>query len=281
MRIYKLLCFVVLLLCFFLNACQSPIAPPIYKTSNEILNESLTLEEQNAYRTHINGISLPMWTWASEPVYLGFEEGIDGLSEVGIKGLPILMIESIKEETVKEAPTKEIADSYTAYGIKLAMDRAFAFTSVCRVKYFDLPDPNDAAVPSKHYYVRWTYAKNELPKIYNSEASAEEKSEAYRRFGIFAVPYVVKEIERGNREFEDFFILIGAHLSTPDYLKIVERTSLEQPPPKTEEINEALFKYAEDFDYKVWLSENEEDLDNLFKFLDAYCAEYEAEMAKG
>jgi hypothetical protein len=38
---------------------------------------------------------------------------------------------------------------------------------------------------------------------------------------------------------------------------------------------------AEDFDYKVWLSENEEDLDNLFKFLDAYCAEYEAEMAKG
>ena len=38
---------------------------------------------------------------------------------------------------------------------------------------------------------------------------------------------------------------------------------------------------SEDFDYKVWLSENEEDLDNLFKFLDAYCEEYEAEMAKG
>ena len=33
---------------------------------------------------------------------------------------------------------------------------------------------------------------------------------------------------------------------------------------------------AEDFDYKAWLEENKEDLDNLFKFLDAYCAEYEA-----
>ena len=132
-------------------------------------------------------------------------------------------------------------------------------------------------IPSKHYYVRWTHAKNELPKISKSFLSAEEKIEAYREFGIFAVPYVVKEIEKGHTEFEKFFVLIGAHLSTPDYLKIVERTSFEQPPPTSEQIDEALLSCAEDFDYKVWLSENEEDLDNLFKFLDAYCAEYEAE----
>lgn len=50
----------------------------------------------------------------------------------------------------------------------------------------------------------------------------------------------------------------------------------KEPIPTIEERNAALMTSAEGFDCKVRLSENEEDLNNLFTYLDAYCAEYEA-----
>ena len=93
-----------------------------------------------------------------------------------------------------------------------------------------------------------------------------------------ALPYVIKQIDKGHEEYISFFTEIGLHLSHRDFAHLA---LLKHHGYDTLYDDEEYSAGAEDFDYKVWLSENEEDLDNLFKFLDAYCEEYEAEMAKG
>ena len=60
-------------------------------------------------------------------------------------------------------------------------------------------------------------------------------------------------------------------------MKIVERTSTEDLDFESDPNRyDKLMANSETFDYRDWLSKNEEDLENLFTYLDAYCAEYEA-----
>jgi hypothetical protein len=124
--------------------------------------------------------------------------------------------------------------------------------------------------------VFWKYAKSKLPEIAASDMSYDEKLDKYVEFGFFAVPYVKEELEKGNTEYEKFFSLVGAHLSTADYMKVIEITEWDQPMPTEEEIEKSLLESGKDFDYKKWLNENEEDLNNLYKFLDEYVKDYES-----
>ena len=87
----------------------------------------------------------------------------------------------------------------------------------------------------------------------------------------------MEEIEKGKTEYESFFALIGAHLSTAEYMKSIGLETEDVPLPQ-EKKEEALLKSAEKFDYKDWIAQNEEDIDNLFSFLDEYEKEYEQKL---
>ena len=243
-------------------------------SSTDVLNEILTKEQQDELESTIKGIDFVTFPLRSDIEYSGNVKNIDLLSDIGIRGLPILVTESIKEE---EAGKDSEPSESTAIGYERARFQAFVVCAVCRVKFYDLPVSKDAMFPSKHYYVRWSRAKEELPKIFKSDTDTDEKIKQYREFGILAIPYVNKEIENGNAEMEKFYPLIGAHLSTSEYLKFTEISDKNINIHTPAEIDKLLLDGAKDFDYKVWYEENEEDLNNLFKFLDAYCAEYEAE----
>ena len=260
---------------------SSATPPEIRLSVKETLDLVLSAQEQekfskvidNAFFTHH-----PSW---SSVYYWGIADAIDEISKIGLKGLPVLMVKAIEPEDSNDSNTRDDI----AEGVALSHYRLYASSAILRVTYDSVIQPNKyVAKPSENYYTYWKYAKEELPEISVSDISSAEKLSAYREFGIFAVPYVVEEIEKGCAELEPFFTLIGAHLSTAEYMHITDITDPEKyantPPPTDKEIDAILLEGGKDFDYKVWYEENKEDLDNLFKFLDAYCAEYEAEQYK-
>ncbi len=252
---------------YMINSFESTWQNVDFASSADILNEILTKEQQTALKSKINDIDFISFPLKSQIEYLGNVDNMDSLSEIGIKGSPVLIAESIK----KEQNAIEFSDN------EEACFQAFVVCAICRVEFYDLPVSRDAMFPSKHFYVRWKRASEELPKIFSSNIENDERLKKYREFGIFALPYVNEEIKNGNKEMERFYSLIGAHISTAEYLKLTEISNENIHPPTSSEADKILLDGAEDFDYKAWLSENEEDLNNLFKFLDAYCAEYEAE----
>ena len=83
--------------------------------------------------------------------------------------------------------------------------------------------------------------------------------------------------EKGDKEYEQFFVGLGLHIDVPEFKRRMPNYFLSW---QERFDTTAFLEGSENFDYKVWLDENEEDLNNLFKFLDAYCAEYEAEQNK-
>lgn len=275
----KLLKITSIILCLLAICCgcgeDNNSSVPTENTKSP-LDTVLTAEEQEYYTKFIDSVAFeahPSW---SSVYYYGIKDGSDKLSEIGIKGLPVLInkaIETERSEASKESNKNDLAD-----GAMLSDYRTFTATSVLRIDYGDFLAPNNKVVmPSDNFYTYWNYAKAELPKIAASDITADEKINEYRKFGVFAVPYAKAEIEKGNTDYEKFFALIGAQLTTADYMKVVEATEQNQTPPTAEEIDKTLLNGAENFDYKQWLSENEDDLNSLFTFLDEYAKEYETE----
>ncbi len=272
----KTLKIILLAACIFLSCISCKKADPEpFPSRTKLLKEIYTAEEQAAYNSFIDQQKfIPQMGGA-----ISYAESIPAfnkLSELELKGAPIIAIKAIENELSKlsayDYPWNDVQ------GIALGHIQLFSFVSICRVNQFEFYSPCDQAVlPSLNIYSYYKYSTETLPKILLSDKATEEKLEVYRKSGVFAIPYVKSEIEKGNTQFEKFFPLIGAHLTTAEYMDIVEVTDFEKPIPTQEEIDFVLMNSSENFDYKVWLSENEEDLNNLFKFLDAYCAEYEAE----
>ena len=241
------------------------------------LDTILTETEQKEYSEFVEGVDFPRDT---DNFYYQKKESVNKLSEIGIKGLPMLIIKSTENEDWNAA--KESREQNKSLGTSLSHDRLLTATALMRIHYSDIFTPNNGVVkPSDNYYTYWEYVKEKLPEIADSDMTAEEKVSAYRKFGIFAVPYVMEEIEAGNTELEPFFALIGTHLTTAEYMQLTDRIDPTKytgtPPPTEEEIDAILIEGAKDFDYKKWYAENKTDIENLEKFLDAYCAEYEAE----
>ena len=238
------------------------------------LNEILTKEEQEKYSNYIDVTELKSQVFLGANVYYRLNvEGFDKLFEVGIKGAPILILKTVENEKVEGRSEPERAS-----GFELSWFQMYAFTAICRVYHDDFLDSNEFVIkPSKNYYVYWKHVKEELEKLSASNTAYEEKIKQYVEFGIFAVPYVMEEIDKGKTEYESFFALIGAHLSTAEYMKSIglESEDVQLPQEKKEE---ALLKSAEKFDYKDWIAQNEEDIDNLFSFLDEYEKEYEQKL---
>ena len=201
----------------------------------------------------------------------------DELVEIGYEGLPVLI--QIMNEQANN-------DNYSFF------DLSFWSAGTCAIlridpnhKYMSYTSDGEHYNPCHKESICLFYEKSieEIPQILFSELNTEEKIFQLRYYGIFAIPFVVAEIEDGKTEYIPFFIEIGLHLSVPEYMEYmtIYNSTYNDIPINERYINIRNDPKAKDFDYKVWLSENEETLDNLFKFLDAYCAEYEAELAKG
>ena len=188
----------------------------------------------------------------------------DEMCNVGIEGVPV-----IAELLITDSPIFErgFPQDYLMHGMYL----------ILRI------EPNEAHGCKGSYQINdciadfYSLSKTECPKIISSGNSVKDNLAELRRYGVYAIPYVLKEIQNGFDEYTAFFTEIGLHLSVREYARLViEKHIYDDEVYSDAEYN----KGAEDFDYKVWYEENKEDLDNLFKFLDAYCAEYEAEQNK-
>ncbi len=185
----------------------------------------------------------------------------DEMCAVGIEGVPVLA-----ELLITESPefTGSFLRNYLTEGMYIILRINADEATGCKGSY-------KTADCIADFY---SLSKTECPKIISSDKSVKDNIAELRKYGVYAIPYVVKEIENGFDEYATFFTEIGLHLSAQEYAHLViEKHLYSNDVYDDSEYN----KGSEGFDYKAWLSENEEDLNNLFKFLDAYCAEYEAE----
>ena len=114
MYLKKILCaflvFCLMLSVTALTSCEekssSDILDEILKdtdglSSTDVLNEILTKEQQDELESTIKGIDFVTFPLRSDIEYSGNVKNIDLLSDIGIRGLPILVTESIKEEEMK------------------------------------------------------------------------------------------------------------------------------------------------------------------------------------
>ena len=238
------------------------------QTPRDPLEGVITEEEYNVIQTRINDIlqetQMDLMRFSGY-VYFFEREQSDKLSEaVGYKGLPVLITEIEKMFDEKE----HFNDSEFFAASVFALLRVDALES----RYRETPDHRTCT--KKGFCLRYKDSQEQVPEILKMKISTDEKFKKLREFGILAIPYILEELEKGNTEFEKYFTAIGLHMETPEYMIYMsDRDRLWEHGFD----QEGFMDGSEDFDYKVWYEENKEDLENLFKFLDAYYAEYEAE----
>ena len=241
-------------------------------TTEDVLKSIMTAEEINQLSVFTDGIEPNYKGEMSAVYYVHVKESADKLSQVGIKGTCFLISE-LERFNGRD-------DEYLRKNFFSAVTLAIWRTSPNSVRgeawrFFNKKEHYNEF--EKEAIVGFYKSTNEcIPKIIASNDSLDVKLEKMKEYGIFSIPFVVEEINLGHSEYSRYFVEIGLHLSTPEFMEYFGDLHLSD-----EEKHEMIISHpkAEDFDYKVWLSENEEDLENLFKFLDAYCAEYEAETA--
>ena len=242
--------------------------------TEDALKSIMTAEEINQLSVFADGIEPSYKGEMSAVYYVHVKESADKLSQVGTKGTAFLISE-LDRFTGRD-------DEYLRKGFFSAVTLAIWRTSPKAVRgaawqYFDQKEHYNEF--EKECIVGfYKQANKRIPKIIAANESLDLKLDKLKTYGIISIPFIVDEINRGHSEYARYFIEIGLHLSTPEFMEFFGDLLLSDEEKREKIVNHPK---AENFDYKVWLSENEEDLDNLFKFLDAYCAEYEAEMAKG
>ena len=231
--------------------------------SDDVLREILSSEEIKRYRDFINDIAFKSF-FSSHPHYSDSPDEYAQLYTISLKGIPVLIDETSSFNSMEESLPRAQYGDYWQYGT----------ITLLRCYKWHFKFSGDPLSKSENFYTLFTSAKTDCPQILSSSDSTEEQLKRLRYYGILAIPYIQDRINEGHTEYESFFIEIGLHLTADEFAQIV---SVLPPSSTTHYDNIRNHPKAEDFDYKVWLSENEEDLDNLFKFLDAYCEEYERE----
>ena len=264
----------IILICICIGLCGCGTSNLEEDSVNDVkkpytLTDYLSSDEIAQYEKEILSIELSTDSIDWRLSYKEHPEESGLLYHIGIRGLPVL----IDKTKCFEPPLIDPGVSTEHY-------RKFWFNGViallrCNERLLDPGGDGNIEVLDDLLF----NAEERCLKIISSLGSTNSKIKQLREYGLLAIPYVVDEIEKGNSGFERFFTDIGLHLTTEEYMSYISDTY--SPIVDRDSARYDLIRNhpkAEDFDYKVWLSENEEDLDNLFKFLDAYCAEYEAEM---
>lgn len=291
--------------------------PPAQKVLNEILTaeeqEEYSLKiDAVAYSPRNGSLYMPE-PFGVQPTYHSMKSSIDQVVEIGIKGLPVLL-QKIHDKPDEYIPQPGAETPIPAVGNNLASLWLFTALQMLRIPYGDVGSAlhqNLPLKPSSMLNQAFVYAYDELEETYNSDKTAEKKLIEYTRFGLLSIPYVMKELDAGNTKFELFFVLIGAHLSASDFAKLASELAADRsfrillesakdpsiiedyevsawltevyekyPYDKWFEIYEEDFAAVKLFDYKKWLNENEEELNALYKYLDAYMKEYDTASAE-
>ena len=275
MKFTKILLLTIAILVFSLSGCTGnggfkPVDDADTTHSNYIdkfMYGIINEEDYNTIKLFVDSVEFPNRPELSSLYYMHIKESVDGLEELNLKSVPVLLneiAEMSEVNTTEEIQKRETLELVSMYKMRI-------------VNYFDLQSKyGEEYINNPNIYDIYTLCKTVLEETEKSNASTEEKLKTYQDFGLFSVPFVKKEIEKGDLAFEKYFIFVGAHVSTKCFCELTQFVNTTDLIPTQEERNESLLDAAENFDYKVWLSENEEDLNNLFAYLDAYCAEYEA-----
>ncbi len=256
------------------------ITKTVNLSAKEVLDEILTQEEQQNYSDIMLGLKFfnPKYTAGGNCCYHEAPEQHTTLFSLGIKGLPMLIYETAYHNSYTEEP-HSTADGAISHGH--FQNAIIRMLRVDELASFDIK--SDTQNPHRDdFYSFFKDAKVNCPQIIKSSIDTNAKITKLRKYGMLAIPYVKEEIDKGDLSLESYFREIGIHLATEEFSEIVCSYRDYAFNEYDEQLREKVYNHpkAEGFDYKVWLSENKEDLNNLFKFLDAYCGEYEAEMAE-
>lgn len=257
-KIIKVFIIVLLLSCFMtIVGCSytSKLTVENFNDRQQEIYFSIMNNDLEQYSSHLA-------PYAGDPYMMAYAASIT-FCDFGVEAVPII-ITALSDDSIE--PIDEYYKVYLSRGM-------YTILRIDPLKATE-GDGSNLIYTDTSIYAFYKHAKTEISKIIASEISLEEKLNALRKYGIYAVPEVVEQINEGNSEYEKFFVYAGLHLNDEDFVKIAGFKYLFSNDLHTKE---DYLTGAEDFDYKVWLEENEEDLDNLFKFLDAYCAEYESE----
>ena len=257
---------VISLLC--VTSCERVQVDPPIDPLEGIVTESEYAEIQESINNLVEEIELDLLAYSGYQYANEVEYSERLCCLVGYKGLPVLITEMDKRSK----------DNSQFNNTHFLFSGVYALLRINDMNDYSIDDNAHPRPPKEVVCDIYSNSKKQIPKMLKKVISTDKKIEELREFGILALPYVVKEIEKGNTEYEAYFTTIGLHMETPEFMTYMTDFSMSW---EERFEKEGFMDGAEDFDYKVWLSENDEDLDNLFKFLDAYCAEYEAEMAKG
>lgn len=268
----KIIAFILSIsLLFLLVSCNSNTENPSSQNSSSTTENKSPLdlvmnkEEQDSIRMFINNIEPDFDPWQSYVSYSLYKEESDTLVTVGINGFPVILTELKKIDTDN---SQFYRSGFLIEGLHaiLRVDGGYVENFVDSY----IQEDHDVGYKAERIINFYRFANEEAPKIISSNQDIDAKLEQLRYLGLFAIPYVTAEIKKGNTEYEAFFTEIGLHLTVQEFMEIMSDINLPYP----EHYDKAEFaKGAEDFDYKQWLSENQENLDAMFKFLDEYTKE--------
>ena len=276
------------LLCFVACNLQSSPEYILNYSADDVLSE----EEYIEIETYVNNL-YPDFLDTDLVYYEQNPETFNQFMSIGFKGVPVI-IDRMK--FIEENPEFVRTNWYGKYydGIAGGVYRYASFLAVGirgvtrTAKYFCMFDdeshPKISGVATTQYCF-FLYAKKRIPEIINSDAETHEKLKELSVFGVYALPYVLAQIEQGNVEYEEYFIYIGLHLSDREYMEIASKNTVTIDyyvyDFYTDDLNNQISTILStgnpnNFDYKAWLNENENDLNILYKYADDFCAEYEA-----
>ena len=251
-----------------LSSCFAPVKYDLDFSSAE----SLSTEEYNEIKSYVDTLRPEVDRFFSYPfAYHWDSKNVDKLCTVGINGIPVLCDTLVEAEENQDYWTEEV---FPTAGCGWWLYREFIHEGIRGIARFNpiLPFSRADCGTPKFIYILWTSAKSDIPERLASDESTEEKIHYIKRYGIFAIPFVRAQIESGNTEFEAFFTEIGLHVDDSEFLRLSEFNHMLADGYSTLRSS----GNPEEFDYKAWLNENEDDLNALYKYMDEFCAEYEA-----
>ncbi len=262
--------FVLISICFSVTGCGKQILSESEKSLDTINlsyteNDVLSEEEYAELKSKIKYVDVEKYLHLSHITYGADISVFEDNCLLGIRAIPVMIDDLFDDEKVRDW---QLEDGYIASVIfaLLRVDESLEFESI-----------DIGTTVTESYYgdkIRnlFKFSKEKIPEIINSDKEFSQKLEELKQFGVLAVPYVLDETKNGKTEYEEFFIAIGLHVTVLDYCTHCIDHSYESLKTGEVFIGEEDFLYnSEKFDYTEWLSDNQEDLRIIFKYLDENC----------
>lgn len=205
--------------------------------------------------------------------------------QIGIEGLPVLItkINEFADETLYVGAYDETKfdnveewQKKSKAAIQASRYEEFLINCAYMLLRTDGIDTNSVLGKNRNdsFNLLLYESTTDCEKILSGNWSIKEKLIELRRFGLLAIPYVLKEIENGHTEYEEYFTLIGAHMPVYDFAEYSHGDVSAVDSMRGYEQIQNDFR-AEKFDYRDWVSENEAQLETLYAFVNVFTACYQ------